>query len=222
MAAVCPPALPREPSSPAVHGSRRAAPRRLLGAGPASGRALAAEEAAARERSGDSVSMEVVPAWASAVGFTLLPHAGGVLGSKITRKEIPVWYESLQKPSWCPPNWVFAPVWGTLYTSMGYGSYLVWKELGGFSEKAVVPLGLYAGQLALNWAWTPIFFGAHKMGWGLVTLLLTTGTATATTASWYHINRTAAYLMVPYLAWLTMASALNYRIWKDNRNKKSE
>ena len=109
--------------------------------------------------------MEVVPAWASAVGFTLLPHAGGVLGSKITRREIPVWYESLRKPSWCPPNWVFAPVWGTLYTSMGYGSYLVWKELGGFTEKAAVPLGLYAGQLALNWAWTPIFFGAHKMGW---------------------------------------------------------
>lgn len=173
-------------------------------------------------RGGDSVPMEVVPAWASAVGFTLLPHAGGVLGSKITRREIPVWYESLRKPSWCPPNWVFAPVWGTLYTSMGYGSYLVWKELGGFTEKAAVPLGLYAGQLALNWAWTPIFFGAHKMGWGLATLLLTTGTATATTASWYHINRTAAYLMVPYLAWLTMASVLNYRIWKDNRNKKSE
>ncbi|NWX68080.1 TSPO protein, partial [Alca torda] len=164
--------------------------------------------------------MEVVPAWAPAVGFTLLPHAGGFLGGKITKKEIPVWYESLQKPSWCPPNWVFAPVWGTLYTSMGYGSYLVWKELGGFSEKSVVPLGLYAGQLALNWAWTPIFFGAHKTGWGLVTLLLTTGTATATTASWYNISKTAAYLMVPYLAWLTMASALNYRIWKDNRNDK--
>ncbi|XP_075575433.1 translocator protein isoform X2 [Pelecanus crispus] len=169
---------------------------------------------------GFTVSMEVASAWAPAVGFTLLPHAGGLLGSKITKKEIPVWYQSLQKPSWCPPNWVFAPVWGTLYTSMGYGSYLVWKELGGFNEKSVVPLGLYAGQLALNWAWTPIFFGAHKMGWGLVTLLLTTGTATATTASWYNINKTAAYLMVPYLAWLTMASALNYRIWNDNRNKK--
>uniref|UniRef100_A0A8C0FRA6 Translocator protein n=1 Tax=Bubo bubo TaxID=30461 RepID=A0A8C0FRA6_BUBBB len=164
--------------------------------------------------------MEAVPGWASAVGFTLLPHAGGFLGSRITRREVPVWYESLQKPSWRPPNWAFAPVWGTLYTSMGYGSYLVWKELGGFNEKAVVPLGLYAGQLALNWAWTPVFFGAHKMGWGLVTLLLTTGTATATTASWYNISRTAAYLMVPYLAWLTMASALNYHIWKDNRNEK--
>lgn len=102
-----------------------------------------------------------------------------------------------------------------------YGSYLVWKELGGFNEKSVVPLGLYAGNLALNWAWTPVFFGAHKMGWGLVTLLLTTGTATATAASWYNINKTAAYLMVPYLAWLSLASALNYRIWKDNRNKKN-
>ncbi|RLV92875.1 hypothetical protein DV515_00013608 [Chloebia gouldiae] len=167
-----------------------------------------------------TVSMEVVPAWAPAVGFTLLPHAGGFLGSNITKREIPTWYQTLQKPSWCPPNWVFAPVWGTLYTSMGYGSYLVWKELGGFNEKSVVPLGLYAGNLALNWAWTPIFFGAHKMGWGLVTLLLTTGTATATTVSWYNINKTAAYLMVPYLAWLSLASALNYRIWKDNRNKK--
>ncbi|XP_068026923.1 translocator protein [Melanerpes formicivorus] len=164
--------------------------------------------------------MAVVPAWAPTVAFTLLPHAGGVLGSRITKKEIPVWYESLQKPSWCPPNWVFAPVWGTLYTFMGYGSYMVWKELGGFNEKSVVPLGLYAGQLALNWAWTPVFFGAHKMGWGLVTLLLTTGTATATTASWSKINKTAAYLMVPYLAWLTMAAALNYRIWKDNGSKK--
>lgn len=73
--------------------------------------------------------MEVVPAWAPAVGFTFLPHAGGYLGSKITKREIPVWYESLQKPSWCPPNWVFAPVWGTLYTSMGYVFHIVLRHL---------------------------------------------------------------------------------------------
>ncbi|KAG6926802.1 translocator protein, partial [Chelydra serpentina] len=169
----------------------------------------------------DSASvLEMVPTWAPAVGFTLLPHAGGFLGGMITKREIPIWYESLEKPSWRPPNWMFGPVWGTLYTSMGYGSYLVWKELGGFNEESMVPLGLYAGQLALNWAWTPIFFGAHKTGWGLVNLLLTSGAATATTVTWYHVNKRAAYLMFPYLAWLTLASVLNYRIWKDNKNKK--
>lgn len=73
--------------------------------------------------------MELVPAWAPAVGFTLLPHAGGFLGSTITKKEIPVWYESLQKPSWHPPNWVFAPIWGTLYTSMGYVFHVVSTHL---------------------------------------------------------------------------------------------
>uniref|UniRef100_A0A452GXX3 Translocator protein n=1 Tax=Gopherus agassizii TaxID=38772 RepID=A0A452GXX3_9SAUR len=92
----------------------------------------------------------------------------------------------------------------------------LWKELGGFSEESVVPLGLYAGQLALNWAWTPIFFGAHKIGWGLVDLLLTSGAATATAVTWYHVNKKAGYLMFPCLAWLTLASVLNYRIWKDN------
>ncbi|XP_072856929.1 translocator protein [Pogona vitticeps] len=164
--------------------------------------------------------MELVQSWGPVVGFTLLPSAGSIWGARIVQKELPTWYESLEKPSWKPPNWVFPPVWTTLYSSMGYGSYLVWKELGGFNEKSMVPLGLYAGQLALNWSWVPIFFGKHKIGWGLVTLLLTTGTATATTTVWYHVNKTAAYLLYPYVAWLTFASLLNYHIWKANRPKK--
>ncbi|NWT97183.1 TSPO protein, partial [Urocynchramus pylzowi] len=164
--------------------------------------------------------MEVLPAWAPAVGFILMPHAGGLIGISIARREISNWYQTLKKPSWCPPNWMFTPIWGSLYTSMGYGSYLVWKELGGFNEKSMVPLGLYAGNLALNWAWTPMFFGAHKLGWGFLILLLTTGTATATAISWYNINRAAAYLMIPYLTWLSLASAVNYWIWKENSNKK--
>ncbi|XP_041072318.1 translocator protein-like isoform X3 [Carcharodon carcharias] len=101
--------------------------------------------------------------WVCAFGFTVLPNAGAI-SAYITQKEIPGWYATLKKPSWCPPNWVFGPVWTTLYTGMGYGSYLVWKELGGFSDKALIPLGLYGIQLVLNWAWPPIFFGAHKMG----------------------------------------------------------
>uniref|UniRef100_A0A8C0GMB7 Translocator protein n=1 Tax=Chelonoidis abingdonii TaxID=106734 RepID=A0A8C0GMB7_CHEAB len=93
------------------------------------------------------------------------------------------------------------------------------EMLGGFSEDSVVQLGLYAGQLALNWAWTPIFFRAHKIGWGLVNLLLTSGAATATPVTWYHVNKKAAYLMFPYLAWLTLASVLNYRIWKQQQKR---
>ncbi|NXU61938.1 TSPO protein, partial [Horornis vulcanius] len=157
--------------------------------------------------------MEVVPAWAPAVGFTLLPHAGGFLGSNITKREIPTWYETLQKPSWCPPNWVFAPVWGTLYTSMGYSSIMQWIKL---NARLALPCSLILVSFSCQKSFV-IFIATCP---GLVTLLLTTGTATATTASWYNINRTAAYLMVPYLAWLSLASALNYRIWKDNRNKK--
>uniref|UniRef100_A0A8C4WLP9 Translocator protein n=1 Tax=Gopherus evgoodei TaxID=1825980 RepID=A0A8C4WLP9_9SAUR len=96
----------------------------------------------------------------------------------------------------------------------------LWKELGGFSEESVVPLGLYAGQLALNWAWTPIFFGAHKIGWGLVDLLLMSGAATATAVTWYHVNKKAGYLMFPCLAWLTLASVLNYRFSPPPTQKK--
>ncbi|KAK9399492.1 translocator protein [Crotalus adamanteus] len=103
---------------------------------------------------------------------------------------------------------------------MGYGSYLVWRDLGGFNEKSFAPLGLYVGQLALNWSWTSIFFGQHKIKLGLGVLLLITGAATATTVSWYHVNKTAASLMYPYIAWLAFASLLNYRIWKDNCDKK--
>ncbi|XP_041072316.1 translocator protein-like isoform X1 [Carcharodon carcharias] len=156
--------------------------------------------------------------WVCAFGFTVLPNAGAI-SAYITQKEIPGWYATLKKPSWCPPNWVFGPVWTTLYTGMGYGSYLVWKELGGFSDKALIPLGLYGIQLVLNWAWPPIFFGAHKMGLAFAELLCIYGTAAATTVIWYPINRTATYLMVPYMAWLTLASALNYRIWRDNKDK---
>lgn len=162
----------------------------------------------------------MAPPWVSAVGFTLLPSVGAYLGSHHTRGEGLRWYDSLQKSSWHPPRWALGPIWGTLYSTMGYGSYMVWKELGGFTEEAVVPLGLYAGQLALNWAWPPIFFGARQMGWALVDILLVGGMATATAVAWHPVSPAAARLLYPYLAWLAFGSALNYCLWRDNRGRR--
>ncbi|KAG7472582.1 hypothetical protein MATL_G00110200 [Megalops atlanticus] len=160
--------------------------------------------------------------WAPVLGLTALPHVGGFCGALITRREVKTWYPTLNKPSWRPPNAAFPVVWTALYTGMGYASYLVWKELGGFTEEALVPFGLYGLQLALNWAWTPIFFGAHKIKLALFEIVLLTGTVAATMVSWYPISRTATLLMAPYLSWLCLATSLNYRIWRDNPESKKD
>ncbi|KAM4012218.1 translocator protein-like [Anomaloglossus baeobatrachus] len=159
------------------------------------------------------------PSWLPALGFTIFPTVGSTILQIGTQEQINVWFSTLRKPSWCPPNWVFPPVWTALYTSMGYGSYLIWKELGGFTEDAALPLGVYATYLALNWSWSQVFFGAHKIKLGFFQTILMTGSAAATVVAWLPINRTAAYLMAPAVAWLTLETALCYRFWRDNIDK---
>ncbi|XP_069489627.1 translocator protein-like [Ambystoma mexicanum] len=154
--------------------------------------------------------------WAAIASFTALPHIGGFFGWLCTRKNVPTWYEGLNKPSWRPPNKMFPIAWTTLYTTMGYASYLVWKDLGGFNSQAMVPLGLYGAQMVLNWGWMPIFFGAHRLKLALAEILCLDCMVVLTMISWYPINKTSTLLMVPYLAWLSLATALTYCIWRDN------
>ncbi|KAJ6637657.1 Translocator protein [Pseudolycoriella hygida] len=146
----------------------------------------------------------------------IFPNLGGFVNGRITAQNLKPWYASLNKPSLNPPNWVFGPVWTSLYAGMGYASYLVYRDGGGFSGNAQTALTLYGAQLILNHAWTPIFFKYHSMKWSSIEIVLLTGTAAACGYSFYQINPIAGQLFIPYLAWLSFASFLNYTYYKLN------
>ncbi|MDJ0973439.1 MAG: TspO/MBR family protein [Planctomycetota bacterium] len=124
------------------------------------------------------------------------------------------WYAALEKPAWTPPGWVFGPVWTTLYTLMGIAAWLVWRKAGWSGARTA--LSLFLVQLALNAAWTPLFFGVHAMLVAFVCIVLMWLAVAATLVAFWRQTRLAGVLLVPYLAWLTLASALNFELWRLN------
>jgi tryptophan-rich sensory protein len=139
-------------------------------------------------------------------------HLAGAIGSIFTAPAITNWYITLQKPWFTPPNWVFGPVWLTLYTLMGIALYLV-LEKGWKKEKVKIATGIFASQLVLNAAWSIIFFGMKQIFWGFVTIAILWFLIIATIYSFYKISKKAAALLLPYIIWVTIASALNYYVW---------
>ncbi|KAG5874879.1 hypothetical protein JTB14_022952 [Gonioctena quinquepunctata] len=164
----------------------------------------------------------MVPVNWPALGFTLLPNLGGVGGGFITRPQIKTWYESLKRPSWRPPNWAFGPVWTSLYCGMGYASYMVYRDGGGFDGPARLPLAVYGVNLVANWAWTPIFFGTKNIKLALYEMQIINVTAVGMAYLFYQVNPHAGLLIVPYCLWLSVATALNYVIYRDNKPKITE
>jgi benzodiazapine receptor len=149
----------------------------------------------------------------------VIPNLGGIAGSFITKRSLKTWYTTLKRPSWNPPNKVFPIVWPILYSTMGYASYLVWRDGGGFAGDAASPIAWYGAQLALNWAWTPIFFGLHSPKWAFVEIVCLWGAIAGTIYMFHGVNERAAYMLVPYLCWCTYASSLTFKIWRDNPSK---
>lgn len=145
------------------------------------------------------------------IGWLLLCFSAGVIGAYF---EPGLWYEQLAKPVWTPPNWVFPVVWPILYVCMGIASWLVWKEFG--FEKARSELRWFITQLALNAAWSWLFFGQHAIGAALAEIMMLWIAICFTIMLFLRKNPVAGYLMVPYLLWVSYAVALNYRIWQLN------
>ncbi len=149
------------------------------------------------------------------IGSILICQLAGLLGSLFTAKEITNWYVHLNKPSFTPPNWLFGPMWITLYTFMGIAIFLIWKT-SGFKGVGKWALIIFLVQLALNAIWTPVFFGAHNILGGLVIIALMWIMILFTILQFYPISRPAAWLLVPYLGWVSLATALNFAVWRLN------
>lgn len=143
------------------------------------------------------------------------PLLAGLIGSSFTFSEIPNWYAHLVRPTLAPPNWVFGPVWTTLYILMGIAMFLVWKK--GIETKYVRgSLTVFYGQLILNALWSIVFFGGHDPLGGFVVIVLLWLSILACIGFFSKVSRTAAWLLVPYLVWVSFASYLNFSIFMLN------
>lgn len=153
-----------------------------------------------------------------AIGISLLP---GIIGSLFTAPAISGWYAELIKPAINPPSWVFGPMWTILYILMGIAAYLVWRSYAEQNDpnekrKRRNALIIFDIQLILNAAWSIIFFGLELPGTAFVEIVLLWIAILATIYVFYPISRRAAYLLIPYIAWVSFAAYLNYSLWMLN------
>jgi len=139
----------------------------------------------------------------------------GVVGSVLTAPSIPTWYAGLEKPTLNPPSWVFAPVWTALFLTMGISAFLVWKR--GLGQKEVkIALSLFVFQLVLNVFWSIIFFGLQNPGLAFLEIIILWFAILATIVVFSKISKLAAWLLIPYILWVSFASYLNYAVWQLN------
>lgn len=143
--------------------------------------------------------------------------AVGYSSSEVTKSAIETWYSALEKPSFNPPNWIFAPVWTLLFVLMGIAAGLVWDKIKEQNEEVKKALGFFLIQLILNAVWSYLFFGLKNPMLALIEIILLWLLIYETFLQFKKINKTAGYLLIPYMAWVAFAAVLNGSIWWLNR-----
>ena len=155
--------------------------------------------------------MSTVASIVSLAGWLTLCFGAALFGSRYMPGP---WHEHLKKPAWNPPNWVFGPVWTLLYTLMAIAAWIVWREGGWGAQR--VPLTLFVVQLTFNALWSWIFFGLKNPGLAFADIIALWLALLATLIVFSRVQPAAGWLLAPYLAWVTFASALNFSIWRLN------
>lgn len=150
------------------------------------------------------------------IGCLAASFSAAAIGSIFTVKSIPVWYATLSKPPFNPPNWLFGPAWTLLYTLMAISIFLVIRN--GFAEKQVKKAaGYWIYQIVLNALWSVVFFGFKSPLWAIPVIVLLIDAILHTIIESYKVSKTAAYLLLPYIAWILFATYLNVGVYILNR-----
>ena len=153
--------------------------------------------------------------WIKGAISIAIPVGVGAVAGYFTATGVDNWYRTIEKPGWNPPDGVFAPVWTTLYIMMGIAFYLIWKSSGPHNQKrrAMVLWGI---QLLLNAFWSFLFFNLHTIGLALAEIIVLWLAILFTIFAFARVDKRAAWLMVPYISWVSFATILTYTIWKLN------
>ena len=156
------------------------------------------------------------------IAAVAIAELAGIVGSYFTVSSIPIWYASLNKPALNPPSWVFAPVWTTLFLFMGVAAYLVWVQPKIKDKQRRIAMSVFGTQLALNTLWSILFFGLRNPFAAFVEIIFLWLAILATIILFYKISRPAAWLLVPYILWVSFAAYLNFCLWQFNTEVSSE
>lgn len=158
----------------------------------------------------------MTPPWLGLIGWLLVVIVAGGAGALATR-HAREFYETLVKPAWAPPGRIFGPVWTTLYLMMGVAAWLVWRAAGWAGASGT--LTLFLVQLACNALWSWCFFAWRRGALAFADVVLLLGLIVATLVAFARVHWLAALLLVPYLAWVTFATALTYSVWRANGDR---